>query len=126
MPIGEASVGDRLDHTYLTNCSHIICAICFDTVKLARLPCGACKAMIEHKKVIRVYFNSVNGPLSDQIRELHQRVENIKQENEEMRNTEVLLKNRLAELTRMVDEEADKLEKAIMDTDALNRKFDST
>ncbi|EUC54361.1 hypothetical protein RSOL_042670, partial [Rhizoctonia solani AG-3 Rhs1AP] len=126
MPIGDASVADCSDHTYLTDCSHVICFICFGNVKIAPFPCGLCQARIDPKRVIRVYFDSVNGPLSDQIRELHQRVEDVKEENKEMRKTEALLKNRLAELTRMVDEEAEKLEKAIMDTDALNRKLDTT
>ncbi|KAG8715646.1 hypothetical protein FRC11_001912 [Ceratobasidium sp. 423] len=70
---------------------------------------------MHYKEVIRVFFEEVSGPLSDKIRKLHNQADKIKKENEALRKSEGELQNRLEELTRMVDEEAEKLVKVIKD-----------
>ncbi|KAG8751020.1 hypothetical protein FRC11_009791, partial [Ceratobasidium sp. 423] len=100
---------------------HVICAFCYDNLKVSTLLCGKCFAKIERKRVIRIFFQEVNGPLSDEIRNLHDRVEAIKEDNEALQKSEGELKDRLADLTRMVNEESVKLEKAIKDTAAAIR-----
>ncbi|GAB1528410.1 hypothetical protein RhiTH_011604 [Rhizoctonia solani] len=133
--VDDTPAGDRSRNTYLTECGHVICAMCYDNVKILPRPCGGCGKDIDHRKVIRVYFHEVCGSNSEEVESLERRIEeerqvdgthttvfsltylcNCRRETELLRQTEDRLRERLEELTGMVEASAQRLKNAIQST----------
>ncbi|CAE7065365.1 unnamed protein product [Rhizoctonia solani] len=106
-------------HTYLTPCSHVLCHICYVNTKHGKLRCKACPKMIDHKEVIRVYFTEVSGPLSKEIRDAHDRVEEMKRDLAEWRESDKKLRDRVDEIGAMVEEERKKLQELVDEANAI-------
>ncbi|KAF8749053.1 hypothetical protein RHS01_10435 [Rhizoctonia solani] len=115
--VDDTPAGDRSRNTYLTECGHVICAMCYNNVKILPRPCGGCGKDIDHRKVIRVYFHEVCGSNSEEVESLERRIKRRgKRETELLRQTKDRLRERLEELTGMVEASAQRLENAIQST----------
>ncbi|EUC54167.1 zinc-RING finger protein, partial [Rhizoctonia solani AG-3 Rhs1AP] len=114
---------DPTEYLYLTQCGHVICATCRDTVLITDLKCGGvgCDKTIQSTKTHphRVFFEGVAGPLSDEIRTVHSTVLNMKEDIRKWKRSEQQLRDRVAELKMLLETKCQQTEGLMHEVEAL-------